>query len=175
MIKIGIAGYGKIGELRYNILKSHQYFDVIGILEKNKETLTPTNINRVSSYTELLNLDIDAVFVCAFNDVLADFTIQAMEKGIHVFCEKPPARTVKELEKVKNAFEKSRPTSQPLSFWSEDDIWDYIHKYEILYSKIYDMGYERTGCMFCMFGVHFEKSEGENKNRRKTRRIHSKV
>lgn len=110
MIKIGIAGYGKIGKLRYNILKNHQYFDVIGILEKEKDTLTPTNINRVSSYAELLNLDIDAVFICAFNDVLADFTIQAIEKGIHVFCEKPPARTVKELEKVKAAFEKSNVT-----------------------------------------------------------------
>ena len=110
MIKVGIAGFGKIGELRYNILKNHQCFDVIGILEKNKDTPTPTNINRVTSYKELLNLDIDAVFICAFNDVLADFTIQAIEKGIHVFCEKPPARTVKELEKVKTTFEKSNVT-----------------------------------------------------------------
>ena len=28
---------------------------------------------------------------------------------------------------------------------------------KIPYSKIYDMGYDRTGCMFCMFGVHLEK------------------
>ena len=55
-----------------------------------------------------------------------------------------------------NAFEVTRPISRPLGFWLEQDIWDYIHKLSVPYSKIYDMGYERTGCMFCMFGVHLE-------------------
>lgn len=107
MIKVGVAGFGKIGKLRYNILNNDKYFEVIGILEKNVDIQTPINVNRVTSYKDLLDLEIDAVFICAFNDVLADFTIQAIEKGIHVFCEKPPARTVNELEKVKAAFEKS--------------------------------------------------------------------
>jgi len=56
-----------------------------------------------------------------------------------------------------NAFNKSKPTSQPLSFWTEQDIWDYIKQENIPYSKIYDMGYERTGCIFCMYGIHMEK------------------
>lgn len=56
-----------------------------------------------------------------------------------------------------NAFDKARPTSQPLSFWLEEDIWNYIKTFNLSYSKIYDMGYERTGCMFCMFGCHLEK------------------
>ena len=56
-----------------------------------------------------------------------------------------------------NAYSKNRPLSTPLAFWTEDDIWEYIHKYTLPYSKIYDMGYERTGCMFCMFGVHREE------------------
>jgi len=55
-----------------------------------------------------------------------------------------------------NAFEATRPISRPLGFWLEQDIWDYIHKLSVPYSKIYDMGYERTGCMFCAFGVHLE-------------------
>jgi 3'-phosphoadenosine 5'-phosphosulfate sulfotransferase (PAPS reductase)/FAD synthetase len=45
----------------------------------------------------------------------------------------------------------------PLAFWTEKDIWEYIHKYNIPYSPIYDMGYSRTGCMFCMYGVQSEK------------------
>lgn len=110
MIKVGIAGFGKIGKLRYNILKDHPHFEVIGLLDKNLNSPTPKTIKRVSSFSDLIELKIDAVFICAFNDVLADFTIQAIEKGIHVFCEKPPARTVKELEKVKTAFEKSNVT-----------------------------------------------------------------
>ena len=47
--------------------------------------------------------------------------------------------------------------STPMAFWLESDVWEYIQKYNIPYSKIYDMGYKRTGCVFCMFGVHLEK------------------
>jgi 3'-phosphoadenosine 5'-phosphosulfate sulfotransferase (PAPS reductase)/FAD synthetase len=47
--------------------------------------------------------------------------------------------------------------SYPIAFWGNQDIWDYIKKYNIKYSKIYDMGEHNTGCMFCMFGVHLEK------------------
>jgi 3'-phosphoadenosine 5'-phosphosulfate sulfotransferase (PAPS reductase)/FAD synthetase len=36
------------------------------------------------------------------------------------------------------------------------DIWSYIHAFNVPYSKIYDMGYKSTGCMFCMFGLHME-------------------
>ena len=39
----------------------------------------------------------------------------------------------------------------------EDNIWDYIHKYNLPYSKIYNMGHDRTGCMFCMFGLQKEE------------------
>lgn len=46
--------------------------------------------------------------------------------------------------------------SMPMSFWQETDVWDYIRQIDIPYCGIYDMGYERTGCMFCMFGVHLE-------------------
>lgn len=56
-----------------------------------------------------------------------------------------------------NSFE-NRPMSTPMAFWLERDVWDYIKKYGIEYSKIYDMGYTRTGCMFCMFGLHMDES-----------------
>jgi 3'-phosphoadenosine 5'-phosphosulfate sulfotransferase (PAPS reductase)/FAD synthetase len=56
------------------------------------------------------------------------------------------------------------PISMPIAFWLEEDIWEYIRKHDIPYSKIYDMGEKRTGCMFCMFGVHLEK--GENRFQR---------
>ena len=45
------------------------------------------------------------------------------------------------------------PQSNPLSIWTTKDVWDYIRKYDLPYSKIYDMGYEGTGCIFCMFGI----------------------
>lgn len=61
-----------------------------------------------------------------------------------------------------NSFENGK--SVPIGFWTEKDIWDYIKLYNLPYSKIYDMGYKRTGCVFCMFGAHLEK--GENRFQR---------
>jgi len=51
----------------------------------------------------------------------------------------------------------SKARSVPMAFWLESDVWDYIKKYDLDYCEIYDMGAKRTGCMFCMFGVHLEK------------------
>lgn len=58
-----------------------------------------------------------------------------------------------------NAFELKRPQSRPLMPWTEEDIQDYIKEFKIKISDIYSMGYKRTGCMFCGFGVHLEKED----------------
>ena len=67
-----------------------------------------------------------------------------------------------------NAFEHKRPISQPISFWLEEDIWDYLERYNIPYAKIYDMGWERTGCMWCAFGVHLEEEPNRFQRMAKT-------
>ena len=56
-----------------------------------------------------------------------------------------------------NAFDLERPRSAPMSFWLEDDVWNYLATYDVPYCSIYEKGYKRTGCMFCMFGLHLEK------------------
>jgi len=66
-------------------------------------------------------------------------------------------RQQKYLQNGCNGFNLNRPVCLPLSFWLEQDIWEYIKQFNVPYSKIYDMGYERTGCMWCMFGVHMEE------------------
>lgn len=70
-----------------------------------------------------------------------------------------------------NAFGAKRKFSSPLSFWTEQDILEYIVRYNLPYSTIYGKilkaengvyyttGAERTGCIFCMFGCHLEKGE----------------
>lgn len=51
-------------------------------------------------------------------------------------------------------FSAKKPISWPMGFWTDKDVWKYIKENEIAYSKIYDMGEDRTGCMFCAFGAH---------------------
>lgn len=52
-----------------------------------------------------------------------------------------------------NLFNAKWPQSRPISFWREQDVWDYVRLHKISLPKLYDMGYDRTGCMFCMFGI----------------------
>lgn len=68
-----------------------------------------------------------------------------------------------------NMFGSERPISKPLSFWTEQDILEYLVRYDLPYAKVYGeivrggngklstTGAKRTGCMFCMFGCHLEK------------------
>jgi 3'-phosphoadenosine 5'-phosphosulfate sulfotransferase (PAPS reductase)/FAD synthetase len=69
-----------------------------------------------------------------------------------------------------NSFNGKRAISKPLSFWTEQDILQYLLMYKIPYCSVYgdiiqdDMGklktigQQRTGCVFCAFGAHLEKS-----------------
>ncbi len=39
----------------------------------------------------------------------------------------------------------------PILNWSEDDIWTYIHKYNLPSNPLYDLGFKRIGCWPCPF------------------------
>lgn len=93
-----------------------------------------------------------------------------------------------------NSFHASRPTSQPMSFWTEQDVLLYIKKYNVPYCSVYgdivtigEDGYEyitaigdmedeklkttgcnRTGCIFCTFGSHLEKEPNRFQRLKKT-------
>lgn len=67
-----------------------------------------------------------------------------------------------------NSFDIKRPISKPLSIWTEEDIWNYIHIKNLPYAKIYDKGEPRTGCMFCMFGCHLEKEPNKFQRMKET-------
>lgn len=82
-----------------------------------------------------------------------------------------------------NAFEAKKKTSQPLSFWTEQDILKYIRQEGLKIASVYGeivgvdkagfeyeplpgidcklkcSGCDRTGCIFCCFGVHLEKGK----------------
>lgn len=68
-----------------------------------------------------------------------------------------------------NAFDNKRPISQPMSFWTEQDVLKYLKEFHIPYCSVYGeiiedkngklhtTGRDRTGCVFCGFGAHLEK------------------
>jgi len=62
----------------------------------------------------------------------------------------------------------SKKTSNPMSFWRTEDVWEYIRIHNLPYSHIYQMGATRTGCIFCMFGLHREKEPNRFQKLHKT-------
>ena len=46
--------------------------------------------------------------------------------------------------------------SKPLSIWIEKDIWEYIRINKLEISDAYKW-YNRTGCMYCGYGIHLDK------------------
>lgn len=65
-----------------------------------------------------------------------------------------------------NVFHERRDNqSKPLSFWTEEDIQEYIETYNVKIPELYNMGYTRNGCMYCGFGVQMEP-EGHNRYQR---------
>lgn len=68
-----------------------------------------------------------------------------------------------------NAFDSKNPKSQPMSFWTEQDVLTYLKEYDIPYASVYGdivkdksgkmrtTMCDRTGCVFCGFGCHLEK------------------
>lgn len=95
-----------------------------------------------------------------------------------------------------NSFEGKKIVSKPLSFWTEQDILQYIKEYKIPIASVYGdivykddpnqmrmsdfgiaddcleklttTGCERTGCMFCAFGCHLEASPNRFERLKKT-------
>lgn len=81
MIKVGIAGFGKIGQVRAHMLEKNVNSKVVAVFDVKKPDNLNNNIKFSESFEELLNQDIDAVFICAFNNVLADYTTLALKSG----------------------------------------------------------------------------------------------
>ena len=85
-------------------------------------------------------------------------------------------RTQQWLKNGCNGFDMKSPISNPMSFWTEQDVLLYIRQLQDEYDQnltvcnmeIFDLGKpvlkttgcERTGCMFCGYGCHLEKSPG---------------
>ena len=73
-----------------------------------------------------------------------------------------------------NAFEAKHKQSNPMAFWTEQDVLLFIKEYNIRICKVYGdiakdeknrlttTGCNRTGCIFCGFGCHMEK-KGEGR------------
>lgn len=46
-------------------------------------------------------------------------------------------------------FYKKKIIVRPMIDWTDDEIWEYIHKYNLKYCSLYNSGFKRIGCIGC--------------------------
>ena len=133
---------------------------------------TPTRFKISEQWKFMLNAPFDIGAGCCKEMKKKPINKYAKETGrvpiVGTMAAESSLRTSTWLKYGCNAFDNKKATSAPLSFWTDSDIWDYIHKYNLPYCKVYDMGYVRTGCVFCMFGVHLDKTPNRFQQLQKT-------
>lgn len=89
---------------RYTSILENTSYTVTAISENNSLARNdiPETIEIFEDYQLLIDsAEIDIVFISLPNKFAADATTLSLQKGLHVFCEKPPAKTLAELNKVK--------------------------------------------------------------------------
>lgn len=101
-LKVGIAGYGIIGKRRHGFIDVHPKLRTVAVCDQKFTTPgeLPNGVRHFPNYLQLLDEPLDILFVCLPNYLAPDVTIAGLERGLHVFCEKPPGRNVSDIERV---------------------------------------------------------------------------
>lgn len=97
-LRCGIIGYGKMGRIREKAVLKTGMADIVAIYEPS--LTSDTKYPNLDSADSVLEAGIDAVFICTPNYLIKPLTLAALEKGIHVFSEKPPGMNLAEITEM---------------------------------------------------------------------------
>jgi predicted dehydrogenase len=109
ILKVGIVGLGKMGHVRRRVLEEHPSTDVVAVCDPTLEDQTGREggVLRTTEYQQVLQEDLDVLFVCTPNHVTTEIVVAAIERGLHVFCEKPPGRDLTDTRDILEAAARS--------------------------------------------------------------------
>ena len=111
MLNIGIIGAGRIGKVHLESISYHVKNAVVTAIadpfmnDETKAFCEGFGVEKIyTDYKKIIEDEtIDAVLVCSSTDTHAPISIEAIEAGKHVFCEKPLANTVDKILEIAEA------------------------------------------------------------------------
>ena len=101
-LRVGIAGYGVVGKRRRDFIDAHPSLATVAVCDRSFASAAKLDdgIAAFPDYRSLAAQELDALFVCMSNDMAAEVTVAGLERGMHVFCEKPPGRDLADVARV---------------------------------------------------------------------------
>jgi predicted dehydrogenase len=117
MIRVALLGLGKMGLSHCAIVNTHPDVNLVAICDTSDYLLSVfakyTGIRVYRDYRKLLDTeDLDAVIVATPSRYHAEMVRVALEKGLHVFCEKPFCLNVEEGMQLADLAKKSKLVNQ---------------------------------------------------------------
>ena len=102
--KVGIVGYGVVGKRRHSAIKKIPGFKVTALSDISfGEESKFEGLKCYSDFKDLIDdKTIDVLFISLPNNFAAEATLMGLKRGMHVFCEKPPAKSLRELKPIEN-------------------------------------------------------------------------
>ncbi len=104
-MRAGVIGVGFIGAAHIEALRRLGYVDVAALADSKDADKKAADLyvpKGYADYREMIDREnLDAVHICTPNSMHYDMAMYAMERGVHVICEKPMTVTVEEARKLK--------------------------------------------------------------------------
>lgn len=143
MVRVGLVGLGFMGQQHFQIYRDMEDVELVAVCDIIPERVGQTapsvggNIGeaeeidlseqaRYLCFSEMLEKEqLDLVDICTPTHLHAQMTVEALEAGNHVVCEKPMARTVSQCDEMIAAAEKTGNMlfiAQCIRFWPEYEV-----------------------------------------------------
>lgn len=103
-LKAAIIGYGYMGEIRRRVIEEIPEMQLAAVCEPTKTLVLPPGCRQFSDYRAALDeVAPDVVFVATPNHLIPQVAVESLDRGMHVFCEKPPGRRLSDIEAIRDA------------------------------------------------------------------------
>jgi len=150
-LRAAIIGYGKMGQIRHQAMERHGGFEVVCACDTEASTAGPIPV--VADPAMVYDHHPDVVVCCVPNRMIPDVVCDALDRGKHVFSEKPPGRNSADVRRMQEA--EARNPGKVLKFGFNHRFHDAIEDAK----RLLDAG--TLGDLYFMRGV-YGKAGGAN-------------
>lgn len=124
MLKVGLVGTGGISRAHIPAWNAMKETQLVALCDVRPEMMEEFSEQRhYTDFAEMLEKeDLDILDICLPTYLHVDYAVQALEKGIHVFCEKPISLKEEDVARAYDAAKLSGVSfmiAQVLRFWPE--------------------------------------------------------